>query len=353
MRKFLFLLSVSALLPSISQAQESAAPLVESDGADEDARTLTITGDGFAASTELTGESVSILTRSEIEELQGADIVRVLTRTPGVAASRNGGVGSFTGIRLRGAEAEQLLVLVDGVRVADPAAPGAGFDFGNLLPGTVGRIELLRGTQSALYGSRAIAGVLSIDTLRPTEDGLRQNFAIEAGQYQTFAASYGAALRRDGTDLAFTASRVTSQGFSARDENDGNFETDSYNASRLSFYAARELQNGGKVGINGFWDKSRAEFDEFPPQILRPARLRRGHDRIHRSKPCPDPLSDRPEKLVERRRNALHRVPHQGVMAGRDRPGHDRRTRDPWRRYREREGRWHGRQPHQRGLCRS
>ena len=91
MRKFLFLLSVSALLPSISQAQESAAPLVESDGADEDARPLTITGDGFAASTELTGESVSILTRSEIEEVQGADIVRVLTRTPGRASSMPAG----------------------------------------------------------------------------------------------------------------------------------------------------------------------------------------------------------------------------------------------------------------------
>ena len=71
--------------------------------------------------------------RKEIADAQGPDLTRVLERLPGVTLSRNGGIGGFTGLRVRGADAEQVLVLVDGVRVVDVASPGDGFDFGNLL----------------------------------------------------------------------------------------------------------------------------------------------------------------------------------------------------------------------------
>lgn len=257
MRKFLFLLSVSALLPSISQAQESAAPLVESDGADEDARTLTITGDGFAASTELTGESVSILTRSEIEEVQGADIVRVLTRTPGVAASRNGGVGSFTGIRLRGAEAEQLLVLVDGVRVADPAAPGAGFDFGNLLPGTVGRIELLRGSNSTIWGSQAVGGVLLVEGRE--FDGAEAS--VEYGARDTLYATAALGLEGERYGLTFSGGHYDTEGFSSAA---AGIEADGYRQWQAGARGRFALTDTLDVVASARHADSRLEIDGFP-----------------------------------------------------------------------------------------
>lgn len=211
MRKILYLLGISVLLPSVSSAQDSADPIVESDGADHDSRTLTITADGFAASTALTGESITIIPRGEIVEVQGADFVRVLERAPGVAASRNGGVGSFTSVRVRGAEAEQLLVLVDGVRVADPASPGAGFDFGNLLPGTIGRIELLRGSNSTIWGSQAIGGVLLVDS---REFGGAEA-SVEYGARESLYATAAWGLEGERYGLSLAGGFFDTEGFSS------------------------------------------------------------------------------------------------------------------------------------------
>src|SRR5262245_37492704 len=90
---------------------------------------VTVVASGTRETLFRTGQQVSVFDGGEIERVQGADIVRVLERAPGVTASRNGSLGSFTGVRVRGAEAEQLLVLFDGARMADPGSPGAGFDF--------------------------------------------------------------------------------------------------------------------------------------------------------------------------------------------------------------------------------
>ena len=224
---------------------------------------ITLSASREATRLSRSGSSVSVITEDALQNRAGAPISDLIASLPGVAFSRSGPLGTTASLQVRGAPGEYVPVLIDGIEVSDPAAGQPYFDFGSLTSAGFGRIELLRGTQSALYGSRAVAGLLTIDSLRPTEEGLRQSFTIEAGSYQTYAASYGAALRRGGTDLSFTASRITSQGYSARDENDGNFEADSFNASRLTLYAAQELQTGARIGVNGFWEKSRAEFDEF------------------------------------------------------------------------------------------
>lgn len=151
--------------------------------------------------------------------------------------------------------------------MADPAAGQPYFDIGGLTTAAIDRAELLRGAQSALYGSRAVAGVLSLQSLRPTEDGLHHRFSIEAGSYRTLQAGYGVTLRQGGTDLAFSALRTHTDGFSARDEDDGNFEDDGFDSTRLSFYAAHELQNGATIGLNGFWLDSTGDFDDYTGDV--------------------------------------------------------------------------------------
>ena len=115
-----------------------------------DAHEITVTATGSRSLVEQTGQSISMLTADDLAGVQGPDLTRALERLPGVSLARSGGLGSQTSLFVRGANSEQLLVTIDGIRVEDTAAPSGGFDLGTLLSGGIGRIELLRGSNSLL-----------------------------------------------------------------------------------------------------------------------------------------------------------------------------------------------------------
>jgi len=149
--------------PILAQEEDGEQEIVIADAIRD--TYITVVASGSSELITATGQPVSIIGADEIQAVQGGDIVRVLERLPGVTITRNGGVGGFGGVRVRGADAEQLLVLVDGVRVADTASPANGFDFGTLLPAGIDKIELLRGSNSTIWGSQAMGGVMAVTTL--------------------------------------------------------------------------------------------------------------------------------------------------------------------------------------------
>ena len=140
MRKYLFYIGVSfvPLTPAWAQdIQEDedeyyTGPISTGGGYRLPEAAITVTATGTPMDVVATGQPVTVLGEAEIASVQGADLTRALERVPGLTLTRNGGAGNFTGVRLRGAEAEQTLVVLDWVRVADPAAPGGGFDFGKI-----------------------------------------------------------------------------------------------------------------------------------------------------------------------------------------------------------------------------
>ena len=146
MLKYLFLLSVAAgSFPAAAQDADEEIVIADRRAADD---RITVTATGLATDSANTGQSVTVIGQDEIARIQGADIARVLTRAPSVVFTRNGPLGSFTGVSVRGAASEQLLVLIDGVRVADQASPSGGFDFGTLLATNVASLDLLRGAET-------------------------------------------------------------------------------------------------------------------------------------------------------------------------------------------------------------
>ena len=131
------------------------------------------------------GSSVTVITAEDIEALGFGFAVDVLAAAPGVTINSNGSFGGVASMRIRGAGSEQTLVLVDGVPVNDPTAPGGGFNFARLDAANIERIEVLKGPQSTFWGTDAIGGVVSITTKRQEEPFEASAFG-EYGSFTTF-----------------------------------------------------------------------------------------------------------------------------------------------------------------------
>ena len=110
------------------------------------------------------GQSVSVLDDAAIKAAQTADVSSLLSTLPGVSFARNGGVGGSTSVRIRGAEADQTVVIIDGVKLNDPSTTGGGYNFANLLAGDIGCLLNMAGKlrrQGRTIAVRHVAEVLA------------------------------------------------------------------------------------------------------------------------------------------------------------------------------------------------
>jgi vitamin B12 transporter len=219
---------------------------------------LTILVSGVPDSLDETGESVSLFTRQDIDRVQGADLSRVVERAPGVSLNRNGGPGAFTALHVRGAEGEQLLVMIDGVHMADPAAPSGGFDLGSLLSGNVSKLELQRSSNSTIWGSDAIGGVLAVTTGSESQLGA----SAEYGAFETLFARAGGAFSVGPADVGLAASDFRNDGFSAAA---AGTEPDGFRQTELAGRASVLLAGRLSAFVHGRYADGRVELDGFPP----------------------------------------------------------------------------------------
>jgi vitamin B12 transporter len=154
-----------------------------------------------AVSADVLGSSATVLAPIDLENRQVRIVSDVLRDVPGVAVNRLGAVGQLTQVRLRGAEANHTLTMIDGIKASDPFF--GEFDYGALIADDVARIEVLRGEQSALYGSDAIGGVIHYITLTGTEaPGIRAR--AEGGSFGTANAALRVAGAEDALDYAIS-----------------------------------------------------------------------------------------------------------------------------------------------------
>ena len=197
-------------LEFLAAAAALIAPAAAANAEESPDTTITVIATGLSQPLDRTGQSIAVIGADEIASVQGPDITRVLQRLPGVTITRNGGLGAFTGVRVRGADSEQTLVLVDGARVADVSSPGSGFDFGTLLSGNVEKVELLRGSNGVVWGSDAIGGVVAVTTRQI--EGVQAS--AEYGAYHTFTSSAAAGFKTGGLALTLNGGYARSDGFS-------------------------------------------------------------------------------------------------------------------------------------------
>jgi vitamin B12 transporter len=205
--------------------------------------------------------SVTVITAEDIEASGVNSVSEILNTIPGLEIFRLGGAGQQSSVLLRGADPAHLLVLVDGFAVNDPGSPKGTFNWAHFMVENIERIEVLRGPQSTLYGSDAMAGVINIIT-KSGEGLLGTTLDLEAGSFETRSGR----LTIGGGDrfnYSLALSSIESKGISVAAEEDGNKEKDGYQNLSMSGRVDVPVGTDGKLTVTARKMDSEADLDEI------------------------------------------------------------------------------------------
>ncbi len=233
-----FFVVAALLIASQLQAQDSTA-------LDE----VVVTANKYPQKQSETGKVITVINRREIEQNSGKTLNELLNMVAGTTIiGANNVLGTNNTVSIRGASAGNVLILVDGIPVNDPSVITNYFDI-NLLPLTqVERIEILKGGQSTLYGSDAVAGVINIIMRKPEAGKINLQGAVSGGSYGTFQQQAGINGRLQKLGYTINYNHINSVGFSAATDasGTGDFDKDGFNQhsidSRFSLQANKAVQ---------------------------------------------------------------------------------------------------------------
>ena len=248
---------LAAVAASSTASADEAAHAVAAD-----ADSIVVTATRAPLTLDEIPSSVAVLDKEAIDRAQDIGVTELLLRTPGISVSRNGGYGTSTSLRIRGAESEHTVTVIDGVKLNDPSSTGGGFNFANLLAGDIDRIEVLRGPQSILWGSQAIGGVINIVTASP-EKTLEGSFDLEAGSRETVNARAAIGGRTGPLAWRIGGQRFATDGISSHARAFGGTERDGYRNSNVSGRAELALADNVGIDVRSTYSSGRVEFDGF------------------------------------------------------------------------------------------
>jgi vitamin B12 transporter len=255
----LLLVSCGFVLTAAGAAYAQGVPPVAEQPANGMVTEVVVTANRTPVHLDQVGQSVTVLNQRAIELSQTTTVTELLSQTPGVTFVRNGGAGKTTSLFIRGAEAGQTVVLIDGVRLNDPSSPDTGASLSDIVSGNIERIEVLRGAQSTLYGSQAIGGVINIITATPARP-LEVYGQAEAGSFKTsdlrsaVGGADGRLIWRAG------ANYFTTKGVSAYAPGT---ERDGYHNTSLHGKLGYAFSDHVSLDLRAFYTRGYNDFDNF------------------------------------------------------------------------------------------
>lgn len=256
-----------ALIPAAIAAALAATPAAY---AETDIGTIVVTPNRTPTDRSKVGSKVETVDEEKIEREAKPLLTDYLTLMPGVSVSAPGGAGQETSLSVRGADKKYVKTLFNGIDISDPTATQVQTSWEHLTAGGVSGIEVLKGSQSTLYGSDAVAGVIGISTLGGIELGMHHDVTVEAGSRGTVRGGYrltGATetgrfslglngLTTDGI------SRVLSNGAPPLDNDPASLELDGYRNFTGNFAGEQQLNENFSVFAYGLLIKADGEFDD-------------------------------------------------------------------------------------------
>ena len=184
-------------------------------------------------SMSIVGSDVEIINEETISNSGENFVGDILSENlMGMNYFQSGGYGSVSGIQLRGQPKRYSTVYLNGIKLSDPSTPSNDYYFGNLMNNSLETVEVLKGSQSTLYGNGAIAGAINLYTKKGKE-GHHQNGAISEGSFGTRSVNLSYDGKENNFDYFFEISNFNSDGISARIDDDENdrYRNDNYVAN--------------------------------------------------------------------------------------------------------------------------
>ena len=210
-----------------THAQQDSASLDE----------VVITANKYPNKTSLTGKVVTIITKEQLEKNGGKDLSQILMEQTGVyIGGANSNFGKDKSIYLLGAAIQYTLITIDGVPVYDASGIGSNFDLRNLSADQIERIEIVKGSQSTLYGSDALAGVINIITKKSFAKKIEANGLISYGSNNSFKANIEAGGKSGAIDYTAAHSYFSTKGINEAASTNTGADKDGYtqNSTRFS-----------------------------------------------------------------------------------------------------------------------
>ena len=212
-----------------------------------------------AQSYDEVGSSVSVIDSDQIEGSSSYFLSNIIgNNTTGTNMFQAGGEGTNTGIQLRGLEKRYSTVYIDGVKMSDPSSSDNSFYMENIMKHSIERVEILKGTQSSLYGSNAIGGTINIITKKGKE-GNHSNVQVETGSNSTKNVFYSVDGANEKINYYLGLNRFLTSGISAMNHND---ESDKYRNEGLTGKFNYNLSENFKIENSIRYTNSDVKYDE-------------------------------------------------------------------------------------------
>ena len=204
------------------------------------------------------GSDVTVIDRKTIENSNEYFIGDILDNNlNGMNQFQNGGYGAVAGIQLRGQPKRYTTVYIDGVKVSDPSTPSNDYYFNNLVSGSFDRVEILKGAQSSLYGSGALAGTVQLFS-KKGQEGHNNDINISAGSFNTQKVDLSFDGKYDNYDYFVGYTNFATDGESAMTDNS---EKDGYRSDSLTMNYGYNFNENLRVESYLYHNDSFLEYD--------------------------------------------------------------------------------------------
>lgn len=209
--------------------------------------------------------NVDVITSDELEERHITSVIDALKTLSNIPIAQNGGIGNQSSFFLRGFSSESTVILIDGIRYNDPTTTKGQAQLEHLMVNDIERIEIIKGTQSGVWGANAVAGVINIITKKATEQ-LKVSGTAEYGSYATTKLGASLSQKINALSYYFGANQIISNGFSAstpKGKNPEDYEADGYKNETINTKLSYDITPSDTLHAQFNFIDAKSQYDAY------------------------------------------------------------------------------------------